>query len=135
MCDMNERDQAPATLLRRFPLRPIRTDGEYGEAAGVLQDLFLREDLSQEQQDYVDTLSMLVEAYDREHFEPEVDSRSPAERLRALMRDSGMTVNDLGAVLGSQPVASMVLAGKRQLSKAHIRRLADHFRMEPGYFL
>jgi HTH-type transcriptional regulator / antitoxin HigA len=122
-------------LLRRFPLRPIRTEQAYDEAAGVLQDLFMRPDLDGDQQDYVEILAMLIEAYDRAHYDPGPDDRSPLDRLRGLMDDTGMSVNDLGKVLGSQPAASMVLAGKRQLSKAHIRRLAGHFRLEPGYFL
>jgi antitoxin component HigA of HigAB toxin-antitoxin module len=28
-----------------------------------------------------------------------------------------------------------VLNGKRELSKAHIRRLADYFKVDPGLFL
>ena len=45
-----------------------------------------------------------------------------------------MTVADLGRVLGNKTAASLVLSGKRQLSKSHIRRLAARFKVEPGLF-
>ena len=36
---------------------------------------------------------------------------------------------------GSSGLASLILQGKRQLSKAHIRKLAEHFRVSPALFL
>jgi HTH-type transcriptional regulator/antitoxin HigA len=42
---------------------------------------------------------------------------------------------DLLPVFGSRSVASDVLAGKREPSKAHIRRLADFFHVSPELFL
>jgi antitoxin component HigA of HigAB toxin-antitoxin module len=41
----------------------------------------------------------------------------------------------LGDVIGSRPAASMILKGERELSKSHIRRLAQHFKLDAGYFL
>jgi antitoxin component HigA of HigAB toxin-antitoxin module len=42
----------------------------------------------------------------------------------------------LAGILGcSQPLISLMLAGKRQLTTAHIRKLATHFRLDAGYFL
>ena len=32
-------------------------------------------------------------------------------------------------------LASLIVHGKRELSKTHIRRLARHFKLDPGYFL
>lgn len=121
-------------LLRRLPLRPVGDDSEYERAADVLQELFGREDLDRDVRGYADTLALLIEAYDREHFVPAADRRSPLQRLKYLMDQSGLSISDLGQIVGSQPAASMVLNGKRQLSKEHIRRLADYFKVDPGYF-
>ena len=44
------------------------------------------------------------------------------------MRENGMTTADLGKVLGNKTAVSLVLNGKRELSKAHIRRLAARFK-------
>jgi antitoxin component HigA of HigAB toxin-antitoxin module len=64
-----------------------------------------------------------------------LDTSSPVDRIKHLMRENDLTVSALGKILGSQPAASMVLHGKRELSKAQVRRLAEHFRLDPGYFL
>ena len=41
---------------------------------------------------------------------------------------------DLGRLLGNRSLASLILHGKRGLSKTHIRILADRFKVEPGLF-
>lgn len=60
---------------------------------------------------------------------------TPLEVLRHLMESRGMTPAQLGDVLGSRPAATMVLKGRRQLSKAHIRAVAAHFCVSPAVFL
>lgn len=122
-------------LVRRFPLSPIVGEVEYEQASEILQDLFGRDDVDADVRGYVDTLSMLIQAYDREHCAPSSDRRSPARKLKYLLEQSGMNVTELGRIMGSQPAASMALAGKRELSKDHIRRLADYFKVDAGYFL
>ena len=61
---------------------------------------------------------------------------SPRQRLKYLMEQSEMTRNELAAVLRcSQPLVSLILSGKRNLSKENIRKLAAHFKLDTGYFL
>src|SRR5260370_42218325 len=87
------------------------------------------------EQDYLDTLTMLVEAYDREHYDVDAEDRDPLTMLKYLMQESGMAQGDLGRLLGNRALASLILNGHRQLSKSHIRRLADHFKVSPALFL
>ena len=54
--------------------------------------------------------------------------------LKYLMQESGMTQADLGRLLGNRALASLILNGHRQLSKSHIRKLADHFKVSPALF-
>jgi HTH-type transcriptional regulator/antitoxin HigA len=42
---------------------------------------------------------------------------------------------DLIDVFGSRAAASQVLNGKREISKAHARRLADRFRLPTDLFI
>ncbi|HEY8667229.1 MAG TPA: hypothetical protein VIL86_11215, partial [Tepidisphaeraceae bacterium] len=77
-------------LVRRFPLRPIRTKADYAAAAKMIDRLAVKEDsLSQDESDYLDVLSDLIEAYDQEHNCLISDSRSPLDRLKYLMQQSG----------------------------------------------
>jgi HTH-type transcriptional regulator/antitoxin HigA len=116
-------------------IRPIRSEADYDRAVKRLDKLVLRDDLSKDEADYLEVLSLVIERYDHEHYPAADDTRTPLERLRALMDSSGTTPAELGDIIGSRPAASMILKGEREFSKAHIRRLAKHFKLDAGYFL
>ena len=102
----------------------------------MLDRLVLRADLSTSEGDYLAVLTDLVEAYDREHYPPAPDTRRPLERLKAVMASAEVTPAELQKILGlAQPTISMILNGKRELSKQSILRLAERFRLDPSYFL
>jgi HTH-type transcriptional regulator/antitoxin HigA len=124
-------------LIGAFPLRPLRSDRDYDAAVLVLDTLAVRPEGSLEpgEQDYLDTLTMLVEAYDREHYEMAATPGEPLTMLKYLMSESGMTQSGLGRLLGNRALASLILNGHRQLSKSHIRKLANHFKVSPALFL
>jgi HTH-type transcriptional regulator/antitoxin HigA len=124
-------------LIGEFPLRPLRSEREYDAAVNVLDALVVRQEgsLTPGKQDYVDTLTMLVEAYDREHFGHESADIDPLSMLQFLMSESGMTQAELGRLLGNRALASLILNGHRQLSKSNIRKLAAHFKVSPALFL
>jgi len=76
-----------------------------------------------------------VESYDREHHDVETEDGDPLTMLKYAMQESGMTQADLGRLLGNRALASLILNGYRQLSKSHIRKLANHFQVSPALFL
>ena len=123
-------------LVRLFPLRPIRTKRDYAAATKAMEQLAIRgEDvLNTDEQDYLDVLTDLVEAFDNEHH-PEPDAGTPLDRLQALLEEAGLTTADLGRLLGNSGLASQISLGRRQLSKTHIRILSRHFKLDAGYFI
>ena len=46
-----------------------------------------------------------------------------------------MSASDLGRLLGNRTLGAALLAGRRNLSKAHIKKLGEHFKVESGLFL
>ena len=124
-------------LIDIFPLRPLRSERDYDAAVAVLEKLAVRAEgsLGQGEQDYLDTLTLLVEAYDREHYDLALGRRDALSMLTYLMQESGMTQADLGRLLGNRALASLILNGHRHLSKSHIRKLAGHFKVSPALFL
>src|SRR5438552_18079598 len=124
-------------LIDQFPLRPLRSERDYDAAVTVLDTLAVRPEgsLDPGEQDYLDTLTMLVEAYDREHYGINTEQRDPLTMLKYLMQESEMTQAELGRLLGNRALASLILNGHRHLSKSHIRKLADHFKVSPALFL
>ena len=119
-------------LVRRFPLRPIRTEAQHEEAVAVLASIDGKPRCSRDELDYAEMLTMLIKSYEKPSA---LAKPTVIERLKHLVTETGLNVNGLGRIIGSQPEASMVLAGRRELSKGHIRRLADHFHVDAGYFL
>jgi HTH-type transcriptional regulator / antitoxin HigA len=65
-------------LVRQFPLRPIRTKREYVAAAQVMDSLAIRgeDGLDQDELDYLEVLTNLVETYDQQYC-PEIDDGTP----------------------------------------------------------
>ena len=60
---------------------------------------------------------------------------TPVDALRHFMDAHGLGVSALGRIVGSQGTLSDVLAGRRELSKTMIRRVADHFGVSPALFI
>jgi HTH-type transcriptional regulator/antitoxin HigA len=54
----------------------------------------------------------------------------PVDYLKASMENRGLTQADLSRLLGSTSRAAEVLSGKRELSKAMIRALAEEWRLD-----
>jgi HTH-type transcriptional regulator/antitoxin HigA len=124
-------------LIRRFPLHPLRDDRDYDAAVEALDNLAVRPEgsLTPGEQDYFETLTMLVQAYDEQQADLATADISPLDMLKYLMEQSGMSTADLGRLLGNRGLASSILHGRRGLSKTHIRKLASHFKVSPALFL
>src|SRR5438876_11758852 len=99
------------SMVKRFALRPLRSECEYDAAVAVLDALAVRPEgsLDPGEQDYFDTLTMLVEAYDRDHYDRDTKLSDPLTMLKYVMQESGMTQAELGRLLGNRSLASMIL--------------------------
>lgn len=121
-------------LVKRFPLRPLRSEKEYDAAAAMLDSLVLRA-LSEGERDYLEALTRFVEDYDQKNRERPGRGVSPLALLRHLMGENQMTSADLGRVIGSPSAASMILRGHRGISKAQSKKLAVRFRVDAKLFM
>jgi HTH-type transcriptional regulator/antitoxin HigA len=115
------------------PLLAIRNAREYDRAVAQLNQLV--DEVGDHPRDaryrFIDTLSLLVEAYDQEHY-PMPDT-SPEELLRFLMEQHGLSQSDLPEI-GSQGVVSEILRGKRELNVRQIQALSRRFHLPVGAF-
>lgn len=120
-------------LVRRFPLRPLRTDADLDAAVAVIDSLIDQDELTAPEQDYLDVLSDLVETYEAEAvpMKPVGD----ADMLRFLIEQKGVTQVEAAKKVGiAESTISEVLAGKRKLNRLQIGKLARYFHVEPGAF-
>ncbi len=121
-------------LIHGFPLRPIRTEKELDRAIEVIDALLDRADLTAAEEDYLDLLGDLVEQYEDEaHPLPDV---SDGAMLRFLIDQKDVVQADVARATGiAESRISEVLSGKRQLTRAHIMKLAAYFHVQPAVFL
>ncbi len=116
------------------PFLAIRTEREYDAAVARLNALMDEVGDNPKDRRYrlIETLSVLIEAYDREHYS--LPEASGIGVLRFLMEEHGLTQKDLPEI-GSQGVVSEVLAARRRLNVRQIQALAARFGVDPGAFL
>ncbi len=76
---------------------------------------------------------MLVEAFEDARYP--LEGSTPHSRLRSLMEERGLRQRDLLEVFGSRGIASEVVSGKREISKAQAKALAAIFHVPADLFL
>ena len=111
----------------------IESDEEFDRMVTRLEALDRKAHPSPEERALAELLSRLIEEYDsRQHPLP---GEPPYKLVLHLMEHRGLRQADMLPVFGSRSVASAVLSGKRELSKTHIRKLAEFFRVSPALFI
>jgi HTH-type transcriptional regulator/antitoxin HigA len=123
-----------AELAGLFMPRPLHDDVDYRNALAVL-DAMAGFAMNADQEDYFEAVATFVEKYEAQHHAVDAGGLTPVELLRSLMDEHGMSESDLGRLLGDRSLGHRILSGERELSKAHIRTLAEHFSLNPAALL
>jgi HTH-type transcriptional regulator/antitoxin HigA len=127
------KDSVYAKLLVKSLPRPIRTRAEHHRLTEMLLQFDERDDLSPEEEALAEVLSLLIEDYEEKNYPlPQV---SPNESLNALMEERGLKHKDVWPVLGNKGAATEILSGRRSISKAQAKRLAEFFHVPIDLFI
>jgi len=123
-------------LVRRHPLRPIRTDEENDAAIAVAYELSKAGEsrtLEPGERDYLDVLTTLIERFEDEHYP--VPAGTPAEMLLGYMEAREVTQAQVVAATG-MPASTLseILSGKRLISPRNRELLGAFFRVDPSTF-
>ena len=120
-------------LILRFPLRPLRSDEELDAAVAVIDALLSRPSLKREEQDYLEVLGDLVEAYETEAHP--LGPVSDADLLSHLIEARGVSQSEVAGATGiAVSTISEVLRGRRTLNRVHIGKLSRYFHVTPDTF-
>lgn len=96
-------------------------------------EVLLTEKKSAAVRDEISLLSLLIETWDKAH--DSFDDLDPVALIKALMSEHGLRSVDMVDIMGvSKGMVSQILHKKKGLSKAVIRNLADHFKMNHEAF-
>ena len=120
-------------LIVNFPLRPIHTDKQLTAALEQMDALLTKRRLSQDEKDYLEVLSDLIERYEAKQYP--TGPVSDAEMLEHLIEAKGVSYATVAKATGIVPsTLSAVLHGKRDLNRNHISRLATYFNVSASAF-
>jgi HTH-type transcriptional regulator / antitoxin HigA len=103
-------------------IRPIRTEEDYEAACKRIDEIFQAEPGSPED-DELEILATLVDAYEEKHFP--IGMPHPIEAIKVRMEDLGLTRKDLMENLGkSSGRVSDILNCRRALTLGDVRTLS-----------
>jgi HTH-type transcriptional regulator/antitoxin HigA len=120
-------------LLARVQPAVIQTKEEYRRLMGEI-DRLLDKDLTPEESRLFDLMVKLVQDYEERNV-PQLDAAGPLDILRHLMEARGLTPKDMWEAFGSKGATSEVLNGKRSISKAQAKRLAEFLHVSAELFI
>jgi HTH-type transcriptional regulator / antitoxin HigA len=118
-------------------LSGISTASEHQQALALMDELI---------EDYdanlvvIEALSNVIARYEDESLRFETFNNRQAEldpavaTLRVLIDQNGLNINDFENEIGKKSMVSQVLAGKRNLTREHITKLAQRFGVNPAVF-
>jgi len=129
--DLNEK--AYRQLLGRALPHVIRTDEECERLTKELERLDERERPSLEESELAELLTVLIDQYEERRYP--IRKASPRQTLKHLMEARNLTQKDLWKLFGSKGITSEVFHGKRSISKAHARKLAEFFHVGVELFV
>jgi HTH-type transcriptional regulator / antitoxin HigA len=102
-------------------IRPIKSEGDYNRALRAIEQLWEAKPETPES-DRLELLSILVEAFEREHYP--IPPPDPISAIEHCMESGGLTRKDLAPYIGSRARVSEVLARRRPLTLSMICRLS-----------
>jgi HTH-type transcriptional regulator/antitoxin HigA len=124
-------------LVRKFPLRPIRSEEENETALAMLESLGDRQRvraLAPEEQDYITVLAKLIEEYENTRY-----PRGPvtaATMLAHLIEAKGITQAQLAAETGlPESTVSELVNGACPLGRRQVQVFARYFGVDPALLI
>ena len=103
-------------------IKPIKGDADYERALRRVEELWDSREGSAEN-DELDILTTLIEAYEREHYP--IDLPDPIEAIKFRLEQTGKDSRALIGVIGQRTRVYEVMRGKRPLSLNMIRNLHE----------
>lgn len=122
-----------AQLLAKYQPKVIETETENDRAIELAQELEHKANRSNEEDAILELLVILIEKFEDENYP--IPEGTPHSMLLHLMEASGIKQENLVDVIGSRGVVSEVVNGKRSISKAQAKALAEFFSVDVGLFI
>jgi HTH-type transcriptional regulator/antitoxin HigA len=120
-------------LLGRTLPHVLHTDEECERLTNELMRLDEREDVSPEETELAELLTVLIDEYEQRRYT--LRKASPQQALQHLMEARKLTQKDLWKIFGSKGITSEVFHGKHSISKTQAKKLAAFFHVSAELFI
>jgi len=121
-------------LLAKALPKIIETDEEFDRMAALLEELTIPErEMTPEEDALANLIEKLVMDYDDRYYA--IPDAKPHKMVQFLMEQRGLKQADLVPVLGSRAQVSDLVNGKRGISKAQAKKLAEYFGVSAALFI
>jgi HTH-type transcriptional regulator/antitoxin HigA len=118
----------PSVITSETELERLTEEVNRLMSKGIKED-----ELSPEEEKLLELLAVLIEQYEDEHYPmPDVP---PHEVLKYFMQENGYKQKDIVHIFGSSGITSEVVNGKRSISKAQAKKLAEFFHVSVELFI
>src|SRR5271170_2486351 len=101
-----------AELVAQLPLRPLHDEVDYDNAMEIAEALVGSVDLSEDQADYLDVLTDIIQKYENRRHRVGGGS-TPLDTLKRMLKERDLTGSDLGRLLGNRPLGGAILRCER----------------------
>jgi HTH-type transcriptional regulator/antitoxin HigA len=122
-------DELVAVLVPRAIHDPV----EFKNASEIMNAI-AGHNLNKDQEEYLETIAILVDEYDRAHNKQPKKSK-PLEVLRLLVEDHDISGRELGKILGNAAAGGFILRGERHITIEQAKKLGARFSVNPSVFL
>lgn len=122
-----------ANLLAQYRPKIITSESEHDTAIALAEELAHRDPKSPEEEALLELLITLIEKFEDEQYPIPVST--PLKMLKHFMEARRLKQEDFVGILGSRGVVSEVFNGKRNISKAQAKSLANYFNVDVGLFI
>jgi HTH-type transcriptional regulator / antitoxin HigA len=120
-------------LLAQSQPKPILNEEDYEIAIAEVEHLMSQEGLTLEEETLLQLWALLIEEYEAKYYP--IPEATPQNILLHLIEARKIKQADLVGVIGSKGVVSEVVNGKRAISKAQAKALAEFFNVNPSIFI
>ncbi len=97
-------------------------------------DLLVGRSLNKDQDDYLETISELIEVYENDHYS--IEEPNGLSSLKFLLSENKLNGADLASILKiSKSLAYKILDKKRSITPKQMKDLGKYFLVHPGIFL
>src|ERR1700733_8589225 len=112
----------------------VKTKADHERALAAVEGLMNRERTAEEDA-LLDVLADLIEKFETRTYPSLGHDPTPAETIRFLMEQNGLSQKDLWSLLGGKSHTSEILNGKRKVSNRQAALLGKRFKIAPSAFV